>query len=100
MCVVAWLEMLRELCASSGLVSVFVQIRRMWYWFADVSQGLPKEWQRTLQANGITEQEQKKNPQAIIDVVTFFNEHNDKRSDDSLYHKFDNARLHDSPQSA
>ncbi|KAM0723955.1 hypothetical protein Q7P37_000946 [Cladosporium fusiforme] len=60
--------------------------------------GLPKEWQRTLKANGITEQEQKKNPQAIIDVVTFFNEHNEKRSDDSLYHKFDNARLNDSPQ--
>ena len=30
--------------------------------------------------------------------MTFFNEHNEKRSDDSLYHKFDNARLHDSPQ--
>nr|OQO15668.1 hypothetical protein B0A51_18592 [Rachicladosporium sp. CCFEE 5018] len=61
--------------------------------------GLPKAWQQTLQANGITEQEQKKNPQAIIDVVTFFNEHNEKRSDDSLYHKFDNARLGESPQS-
>lgn len=81
-----WMDL--RLCSS----------RQLWFWFADVSQGLPKEWQRTLQANGITEQEQKKNPQAIIDVVTFFNEHNDKRSDDSLYHKFDNARLHDSPQ--
>ncbi|KAK4638447.1 Serine/threonine-protein kinase ste20 [Fulvia fulva] len=61
--------------------------------------GLPKEWQRTLQANGITEQEQKKNPQAIIDVVTFFNENNDNGSDDWTYHKFDNAKPRDCPQS-
>ena len=53
--------------------------------------GLPKEWQQTLQANGITEQEQKKHPQAIIDVFTFFNENNEKTSDDYTYHKFDNA---------
>ncbi|KAF2767278.1 Pkinase-domain-containing protein [Teratosphaeria nubilosa] len=61
--------------------------------------GLPKEWQRTLQANGITEQEQKKHPQAIIDVVTFYNENNDKGSDDWTYHKFDHAHTADSPQS-
>ncbi|GIZ39650.1 hypothetical protein CKM354_000302500 [Cercospora kikuchii] len=61
--------------------------------------GLPKEWQRTLQANGISEQEQKKNPQAIIDVVTFFNENNDNGSDDWTYHKFDHAKPQDSPQS-
>ncbi|EME88094.1 uncharacterized protein MYCFIDRAFT_48302 [Pseudocercospora fijiensis CIRAD86] len=60
--------------------------------------GLPKEWQRTLQANGITEQEQKKNPQAIIDVVTFFNENQgDTSSDDWTYHKFDHAKPQDSP---
>lgn len=60
---------------------------------------MPKEWQRTLQANGITEQEQKKHPQAIIDVVTFFNESNEKGSDDWTYHKFDNAHATDSPYS-
>ncbi|KAK0265845.1 signal transducing kinase of the PAK [Friedmanniomyces endolithicus] len=59
--------------------------------------GLPKEWQRTLQANGITEQEQKKHPQAIIDVVTFYNESNEKGSDDWTYHKFDHAHAADSP---
>ncbi|KAI6888725.1 Serine/threonine-protein kinase [Hortaea werneckii] len=61
--------------------------------------GLPKEWQRTLQANGITEQEQKRHPQAIIDVVTFYNENNDQGSDDYAYHKFDNAHVAESPQS-
>ncbi|EMC99514.1 hypothetical protein BAUCODRAFT_571593 [Baudoinia panamericana UAMH 10762] len=61
--------------------------------------GLPKEWQQTLQANGITEQEQKKNPQAIIDVVTFYNENQgDTSSDDYTYHKFDHAHVSESPQ--
>jgi len=27
--------------------------------------GLPKEWQQTLQANGVTREEQEKNPQAV-----------------------------------
>ncbi|WPH02388.1 Hypothetical protein R9X50_00525100 [Acrodontium crateriforme] len=53
--------------------------------------GLPKEWQRTLQANGITEQEQKQHPQAIIDVVGFWNENTNKGSDDWTFHKFDHA---------
>ncbi len=61
------------------------------------AQGLPKEWQRTLEANGITEQEQKQNPRAIIDVVTFFNENNETDSNDWTYHKFDNAHPEDSP---
>lgn len=63
------------------------------------TQGLPKEWQRTLKDNGITEQEQKSNPQAIIDVVTFYQENNEGGSDDYTYHKFDNASANDSPQS-
>nr|POF20133.1 serine/threonine-protein kinase ste20 [Quercus suber] len=62
--------------------------------------GLPREWQRTLQANGITEQEQKKHPQAIIDVVTFYNENNEKGSDDWTYHKFDNVHPGQSPLAA
>lgn len=66
--------------------------------FTDTSQGLPKEWQKTLKANGITESEQKKNPQAIVDVVTFFNENNDTDNDEWTFHKFDNARPNESPQ--
>jgi hypothetical protein len=27
--------------------------------------GLPKEWQQTLQDNGVTRQEQEKNPEAV-----------------------------------
>ena len=63
-----------------------------------ILQGLPKEWQRQLKDNGITADDQKQHPQAIIDVVTFFNENTDKGSDDWTFHKFDNARPNDSPQ--
>ena len=60
-------------------------------------QGLPKEWQKTLEANGISQQEQRKNPQAIMEVVTFFNENANDGSDDWTFHKFDNARPNESP---
>lgn len=61
--------------------------------------GLPKEWQKTLRTQGISDSEQRKNPQAIIDVVTFWNESNEQDNDDYAYHKFDNARANESPLS-
>ncbi|PNS15050.1 Serine/threonine-protein kinase SMU1 [Sphaceloma murrayae] len=54
--------------------------------------GLPREWQRALADAGITEQEQRNNPKAIVDVVTFYKESNENKGDDSIWHKFDNAR--------
>ncbi|KAL8852986.1 MAG: hypothetical protein Q9221_002134 [Calogaya cf. arnoldii] len=33
---------------------------------------LPKEWQKVLQENGIGENEQRQNPQAISDIMTFY----------------------------
>ena len=36
--------------------------------------GMPKEWQQLLQESGITRQEQEKNPQAIMEVVKFYQE--------------------------
>lgn len=56
------------------------------------NQGLPQEWQRTLQQNGITEQEQQKNPQAIMDVVAFYKEATGSRADENIFHKFDHAK--------
>jgi len=35
---------------------------------------MPKEWQQLLQESGITRQEQEKNPQAIMEVVKFYQE--------------------------
>ncbi|CAI6331719.1 unnamed protein product [Periconia digitata] len=49
--------------------------------------GLPREWQRMLQQNGITEQEQKQHPQAAVDVVTFYKDTAEKDSDDAIWDK-------------
>ncbi|KAI9759348.1 MAG: signal transducing kinase of the PAK [Chaenotheca gracillima] len=54
--------------------------------------GLPKEWQRLLQDSGITEKEQKQNPQAIVDIVKFLDK---ERGDEGVWHKFDNAKAQD-----
>ena len=40
-----------------------------------------------LQQNGITEQEQKRNPQALMDVVTFYKENTEGKVDDSIWDK-------------
>ncbi|KAG4304514.1 hypothetical protein PORY_002224 [Pneumocystis oryctolagi] len=34
--------------------------------------GLPKEWQRILAENGISQKEQEENPQAIMDILAFY----------------------------
>ncbi|KAM9263515.1 serine/threonine-protein kinase PAK 1 isoform 1-T1 [Cariama cristata] len=37
------------------------------------SQGMPEQWARLLQTSNITKSEQKKNPQAVLDVLEFYN---------------------------
>ncbi|EIM24042.1 PBD-domain-containing protein, partial [Wallemia mellicola CBS 633.66] len=34
--------------------------------------GLPKEWQQLLQDSGISKQDQEANPQAVMDIVAFY----------------------------
>ncbi|KAG7093716.1 hypothetical protein E1B28_007370 [Marasmius oreades] len=36
--------------------------------------GLPKEWQQLLQESGISRQDQEKNPQAVMEIVKFYQE--------------------------
>ncbi|KAM9389321.1 serine/threonine-protein kinase PAK 1 isoform 1-T1 [Phaethornis superciliosus] len=36
-------------------------------------QGMPEQWARLLQTSNITKSEQKKNPQAVLDVLEFYN---------------------------
>ncbi|KAL9000741.1 MAG: hypothetical protein Q9169_000777 [Polycauliona sp. 2 TL-2023] len=60
--------------------------------------GLPKEWQRVLQENGIGENEQRKNPQAIYDIMTFY-QGEGSNEEDAVWHKFDHARPQDPSQS-
>ncbi|KAH9857356.1 Pkinase-domain-containing protein [Lenzites betulinus] len=48
--------------------------------------GLPKEWQQLLQESGISKLEQEKNPQAVMEIVKFYQENN--RGDTSVWDKF------------
>ncbi|KAH9940831.1 Pkinase-domain-containing protein [Epithele typhae] len=47
--------------------------------------GLPKEWQQLLQESGISKTEQEKNPQAVMEIVKFYQENN--RGDTSVWDK-------------
>lgn len=58
-------------------------------------QGLPKEWQRLLQENNISERDQQQNPQAIVDIMAFYNDTNAGQAEDEVWHKFDHARADD-----
>ncbi|KAF1912095.1 kinase-like domain-containing protein [Ampelomyces quisqualis] len=49
--------------------------------------GLPKEWQRMLTSNGITEQEQKQHPQAAVDVVNFYKDNAEHGDNDAVWDK-------------
>ncbi|PCH36234.1 Pkinase-domain-containing protein [Wolfiporia cocos MD-104 SS10] len=46
--------------------------------------GLPKEWQQLLQESGISKSEQERNPQAVMDIVKFYQE---GRGDNSVWDK-------------
>ncbi|RAR13579.1 serine/threonine-protein kinase ste20 [Stemphylium lycopersici] len=49
--------------------------------------GLPKEWQRMLQQNGISQEEQKQHPQAVMDVVNFYKDNAEKNEEDAIWDK-------------
>ena len=52
--------------------------------------GMPKEWQQLLQESGITRQEQEKNPQAVMEVVKFYQE----THGDQIWDKLGNVPSH------
>ncbi|KAJ5899585.1 hypothetical protein N7495_004329 [Penicillium taxi] len=54
--------------------------------------GLPKEWQRLLQENGISKKEQEEHPQTMVDIMRFYEKNTrGDDEDDEVWHKFDNA---------
>ncbi|KAG7571365.1 hypothetical protein FFLO_00717 [Filobasidium floriforme] len=55
--------------------------------------GLPKEWQQTLQANGVTREEQEKNPQAVLDIMKFYGDNmaNGHSIQEGVFDKMKNA---------
>ncbi|KAL9128515.1 MAG: hypothetical protein Q9217_002811 [Psora testacea] len=55
--------------------------------------GLPKEWQRMLQESGISKTEQERNPQAIVDIMTFYKDTAGRQAEDEVWHKFDHAKV-------
>ncbi|OAA61094.1 serine/threonine-protein kinase [Niveomyces insectorum RCEF 264] len=54
--------------------------------------GLPKEWQRLINESGITEKERTQNPEALMQVITFYKETTEKPQEDQVLEKFHDAR--------
>ncbi|PWN51839.1 Pkinase-domain-containing protein [Violaceomyces palustris] len=55
--------------------------------------GLPREWQQLLSDHGITKQDQEANPQAVMDIVAFYQDtQNNADSDDAVWRKFGGAK--------
>lgn len=57
-------------------------------------QGLPKEWQRLLQESGITKKEQEQNPQAVMDIVAFYNDVHGGKVEDGVWKKIPQQQQH------
>jgi p21-activated kinase 1 len=49
--------------------------------------GLPSEWERLLSASGISKTEQRQHPQAVMDIVAFYQDTNEN-GDDNAFKKF------------
>ncbi|KAF6060497.1 P21-Rho-binding domain family protein [Candida albicans] len=49
--------------------------------------GLPIEWERLLSASGITKKEQQQHPQAVMDIVAFYQD-TSENPDDAAFKKF------------
>mmetsp|Transcript_2388 Transcript_2388/g.2647 ORF Transcript_2388/g.2647 Transcript_2388/m.2647 type:complete len:1083 (+) Transcript_2388:1529-4777(+) len=60
--------------------------------------GLPIEWERLLSASGISKKEQQQHPQAVMDIVAFYQDTNDDNPDENAFKKFqyDNDSSHSS----
>ncbi|ELR46196.1 Serine/threonine-protein kinase PAK 1 [Bos mutus] len=54
--------------------------------YISLLQGMPEQWARLLQTSNITKSEQKKNPQAVLDVLEFYN--SKKTSNSQKYMSF------------
>ncbi|EDK45730.1 hypothetical protein LELG_03909 [Lodderomyces elongisporus NRRL YB-4239] len=55
--------------------------------------GLPPEWEKMLAASGITKKEQQQHPQAVIDIVNFYQDNNENPDEQALKKfQFDNDK--------
>ncbi|CBQ69005.1 Ste20-like protein kinase; has effect on mating [Sporisorium reilianum SRZ2] len=54
--------------------------------------GLPKEWQQLLQESGISRQDQEANPQAVMDIVAFYQDATKSESGNDVWKKMGAAK--------
>lgn len=54
--------------------------------------GLPKEWQQLLQESGISRQDQEANPQAVMDIVAFYQDATKSDGDTDVWKKMGYAK--------
>lgn len=57
--------------------------------------GLPIEWERLLSASGISRKEQEQHPQAVMDIVAFYQDSNENAADNA-FKKFKQIQPHQS----
>ncbi|KAJ6261351.1 Serine/threonine-protein kinase [Drechslerella dactyloides] len=59
--------------------------------------GLPPEWQRLLESNGVSKEEQEKHPETVMEVVRFYNDatNSTRFEDDVVWSKFEKAQSKD-----
>ncbi|CAG8701985.1 6796_t:CDS:10, partial [Cetraspora pellucida] len=55
--------------------------------------GLPKEWQQLLQESGISKEDQQAHPQAVLEIVKFYQDNTAEGGKNSIWEKFHNATL-------
>lgn len=60
----------------------------------NLAQGLPKDWQRILQASGISKTEQEQHPQTMVDIMRFYAKNASGAAEDEVWHKFEHAHVH------
>ncbi len=53
--------------------------------------GLPKEWQKLLAESGISKTEQQQHPQAVMDIVKFYQDSAGKTEGDAVWEKFEHT---------
>lgn len=55
--------------------------------------GIPKEWEQLLMNSGISKTEAEQHPQAVIDVMKFYQDRsNDRSADDDVWKKFEKSK--------
>jgi hypothetical protein len=84
-----WIDKIYERCPTMGGVSNPTNFSHRIHVGYDPQTGgfvgLPQEWEKLLTASAITKEDYKKNPQAVIEVLEFYSEHNMRAQHPEMY---------------